>query len=162
MTSNPIFSISLDMPFESGQLLHPNGSDYESLPRRAVGGGYFSGEFFVNLRRDANGFGFKLLGGSEEGTQVDYSSSLSICLKFCTYFEFICCWEQERKANQYGEYTSWPRSFSILLLSKHTCVFFLACEILRWQFNGLKTEVLELKFCKYAPPALHTHTQKHT
>lgn len=33
-------------------------------------GPHLFGEFFVNLRRETNGFGFKLLGGLEEGTQV--------------------------------------------------------------------------------------------
>nr|CDS17897.1 membrane associated guanylate kinase ww and pdz [Echinococcus granulosus] len=56
-------------PFGSGQLLHLN-SDYESLPRRTTIAPHIYGEFFVNLGHEANGFGFKLLGGSEEGTQV--------------------------------------------------------------------------------------------
>lgn len=33
-------------------------------------GGLIPGEFLVRLRRQAGGFGFKLLGGAEEGTQV--------------------------------------------------------------------------------------------
>ncbi|VDM24977.1 unnamed protein product [Hydatigera taeniaeformis] len=60
--------LSRSNPFGSGQLLHLN-SDYESLPRRTAIASHTYGEFFVNLRREANGFGFKLLGGSEEGTQ---------------------------------------------------------------------------------------------
>ena len=52
----------LDGPLGSGHLL-PLNSGYDS---RA--GAY--GDFFVTLRREANGFGFKLVGGSEEGTQV--------------------------------------------------------------------------------------------
>lgn len=56
-------------PFGSGQLLHLN-PEYESLPRRTTIALHSYGEFFVHLRHEANGFGFKLLGGSEEGTQV--------------------------------------------------------------------------------------------
>lgn len=58
-----------DNPLGNGQL-HPY-SEYESLPRGAsMGGPHLFGVFFVDLRRETNGFGFKLLGGSEEGTQV--------------------------------------------------------------------------------------------
>ncbi|VDO00042.1 unnamed protein product [Rodentolepis nana] len=56
----------------------PLNSDYESLPRdSSMGGPHHFGEFFVNLRREANGFGFKLLGGSEEGTQLIIGSLAS-------------------------------------------------------------------------------------
>uniref|UniRef100_A0A158R6Y3 Membrane associated guanylate kinase, WW and PDZ domain containing 2 n=1 Tax=Taenia asiatica TaxID=60517 RepID=A0A158R6Y3_TAEAS len=61
--------LSRSNPFGSGQLLHLN-SEYETLPRRTTVAPQIYGEFFVNLRHEANGFGFKLLGGSEEGTQV--------------------------------------------------------------------------------------------
>ncbi|KAL5109735.1 Membrane-associated guanylate kinase WW and PDZ domain-containing protein 3 [Taenia crassiceps] len=61
--------LSRSNPFGSGHLLHLN-SEYESLPRRTTIAPHICGEFFVNLRHEANGFGFKLLGGSEEGTQV--------------------------------------------------------------------------------------------
>ncbi|KAL5960508.1 Membrane-associated guanylate kinase WW and PDZ domain-containing protein 2 [Taenia solium] len=61
--------LSRSNPFGSGQLLHLN-SEYETLPRRTTIAPQIYGEFFVNLRHEANGFGFKLLGGSEEGTQV--------------------------------------------------------------------------------------------
>ncbi|KAM7537184.1 hypothetical protein Aperf_G00000063463 [Anoplocephala perfoliata] len=62
--------LSRNNPLGNAQLLHLN-SEYESLPRGAsLGGPHLSEVFFVNLRRETNGFGFKLLGGSEEGTQV--------------------------------------------------------------------------------------------
>ncbi|VUZ49364.1 unnamed protein product, partial [Hymenolepis diminuta] len=53
----------------------PLNLEYESLPRgSSMIGPHLFGEFFVNLRRETNGFGFKLLGGLEEGTQVTIGS----------------------------------------------------------------------------------------
>uniref|UniRef100_A0A5K3EL51 Membrane associated guanylate kinase, WW and PDZ domain containing 3b n=1 Tax=Mesocestoides corti TaxID=53468 RepID=A0A5K3EL51_MESCO len=61
--------LSRNNPSGSGHVLQLN-PNYASLPRNAHGPPHPLGEFLVCLRREANGFGFKILGGSEEGTQV--------------------------------------------------------------------------------------------
>ena len=72
-----------DLPSYSGPDGYPSGGMVSGS--NMVGGPFTTME--VRLMRQVSGFGFRIIGGEEEGSQVQLYDTLWFCV-FCGYFDF--------------------------------------------------------------------------